>query len=214
LPTAEDLVAKKGFIEAFFEDLDAKIAFTDELHATGHEDEARLLCCTYIEALGNGLSSVQLGGAASFSNVLEAHGGEPTLALIHPKALKESLPYGSVSPADRVVLQSSIAALPPNEVLTKAELLKVLGPNLSVAALAFIDREYWRATIATIVYGNIRSLGVHWFGSPSTLTFSSTTHHGTQVPDIDFAFLRRALGRTFAHAKHLSLTTNKWFGLL
>jgi hypothetical protein len=212
MPSTQDLIAKKGFIEAFFEDLAKKIAFTDDLYSSGHEDEARLLCCTYIEAIGNGLEDPSTGAAECFVRVLEQHGGESVLALIHPKALKESLPYKSVAPADKLALDSAIAGLPPNEALTKPELRSLLAPKISGAALSFLERESWRATVAMIAYGHIRSLGVHWFGSPSALTFSSTTHHGTQLPDVDFALLRRALDRIFAHAKQLSLATNKWFG--
>ena len=113
----------------------------DELYATGHQHEARLLCCTYIEELGNGLERAATRGAASFSKVVEAHGGEPVLALIHPKALKESLPYKSVSPADRAALEPAVTALPPDETLTKAELVTLLGSKVSGTALGFVDRE-------------------------------------------------------------------------
>src|SRR4051812_46272776 len=106
--SVEDLVAKKEFIQAFFDDLEKRIQFTDTLFAEEHRDEARLLCCVYIEALGNGLEGNTLGGAATFTKVLELYGGEPLLSLIHPKALRESLPYKNASPNDRSTLQRAV----------------------------------------------------------------------------------------------------------
>src|SRR3990172_8931391 len=114
MPSPEDLAAKKGFIEAFFEDLRQKAALTDRLFAEHHEDEARLLVCCYIEALGNGLDASTGNGARNFVTVLVEHGGDPVLALIHPKLLHTSLPYKSTTPANKVALEGAFAKLPPN----------------------------------------------------------------------------------------------------
>lgn len=212
MPSSQDLEAKKEFIEAFFEDLRQKAALTDRLFTDAHEDEARLLVCCYIEALGNGLEGSTGNGARNFVTALVEHGGNPVLALIHPKLLQTSLPYKSTAPANKTALQAAFARLPPNQALSEAELFTALGSGLPSDAVAFLRRELWRARIAAVAYSNIRSLGAHWFGSPGSVSFSQTIYQGRPLPEIDFSILRVALDRVIDHAQQLSTSTNKWFG--
>jgi hypothetical protein len=46
---------KLSAIERFFEKWEQRAGFLLELFASGHEDEALLLCCCYSEAFGNAL---------------------------------------------------------------------------------------------------------------------------------------------------------------
>ncbi len=205
-------MAKRRTIEAFFDDLEKKACLTDRLFSEGHEDEARLLCCCYIEALGNGLNPSNPGGAQNFATVLSDHGGEPMLCLIHPRALQNSLPYKSIAPGSRTAVQTFLNKLPANEALTETGLIDAARPELLTDALSFLQRELWRGTIAAIAYSKIRSLGAHWFASPGSVRFSQTTYQGDPIPEVDFSMLRRALGRVLQDAKTLSLNTNRWFG--
>ncbi len=212
MPSPEDLAAKKDSIQAFFEDLRKKAGLTDRLFNEGHEDEARLLVCCYIEALGNGLSGSTGNGARSFVTVLAEHGGDPELALVHPKLLQSSMPWKNTSAANRDVLEAVLATLAPTQALTDDELFAALGSGVPADALGFLRRELWRARLAMVAYSNIRSLGAHWFGSPGGVSFSQTTHGGKPLAEIGFSTLRAALDRIIAHAEALSLRTNKWFG--
>ncbi len=212
MASSADLAAKKGFIQAFFDDLREKVAFTDDLFAQGHQDEARLLVCCYIESLGNGLVDSTATPARNFVQAVVDHGDDPALALIHPKLLQTSLPLKSVSPADRAALQAAFAGLAPDKALKEKELFAVIGTALSTDAVAFLRRELWRARFAMIAYSNIRSIGAHFFGSPSSVSFSQMTHGGKPVSEIQFSTLRSVLARVIDHAETLSLTTNKWFG--
>ena len=49
--TKADLEAKLSFIEAYFDDLRSRIDFLQDLRDSGHEDEAMVLCCCYIDGL-------------------------------------------------------------------------------------------------------------------------------------------------------------------
>ena len=91
---AEDRAAKPGRIVAFFEDLEAKVAFAAHLERSGHRDEALLLTCCYVEGLGNSLALSQRG-AESFVEALRLHGGDCRFDLILPTYLSASLPYKS-----------------------------------------------------------------------------------------------------------------------
>ena len=103
----EDVAAKRRFIEDFFENLEKSAELTDRLFSERHEDEARLLCCCYIEALGNGLDPSNGSGARSFARVLMDHGGELVLSLIHLRALQDSLPYKSTAPGNKTALEAA-----------------------------------------------------------------------------------------------------------
>lgn len=210
MPTPDDLAAKKDFIEAFFEELEKKAALTDRLFAEGHKDEARLLCCCYIEALGTGLDPSDGSGARNFASILVDHGAEPVLGLIHPKALRNSLPYKSTAPVNKALLETAFQSLPRDQALTSRQLLHHVQ-HLPSETVDFLKQELWRATIANVAYSQIRSLGAHWFGSPGSVSFSATTFQGKQIPEVDFTMLRRALDRVITFTKDLSLSSNKWF---
>jgi len=210
--TPDDLAAKRRFIEAFFNNLRERASFVDLLYEGAHKDEAMLLVCCYIEALGNGLDATEGIGGRNFVTAIVQYGGNPMLALIHPKLLKSSLPYKSVAPAERAAVKDAIDALPDDQMLAEMDLLEALTPRLSSSALAFVTRELWRARVAAIAYSNIRSLGAHWFGGPDSVSFSTTTYRGRRVPEIDFPALRQVLDRITEHAEVLSLQTTKWFG--
>lgn len=205
-------VAKRKFIEAFFQDLRGRIWLVDRLYAEGHEDEARLLVTCYIEALGNGLAGDTAGGAENFVRALIKHGGEPSFGLVLPYALLYSLPLKGVSEDAKRNISGVLEKLPSGEALTLEQLADCEITSYPPDAAAFLRREAWRATVANATYRSIRSLGVHWFGSPSKLTFSNTTFKGSQVPPVDFDMLRRALGRICDFAQSLSVDTGKWFG--
>lgn len=77
--------AKSSFIEAYFADLEEKSRFTLELSENGHRDEALLLCCTYIETLGDFLYWPHQHSRLNFARLLVEHGDVEALALAHPK---------------------------------------------------------------------------------------------------------------------------------
>ncbi len=212
VPSAEDLAAKKEFIEAFFDELQQRVDLTGKL-ARDFGNEARLLCCCHIEGLGNWLNPNLAGGPARvFVKVVADHGGDPRLLLVLPKRLADSLPWKSASPAVAAEIQGALAALPRDQAYTESEFLAALPPTTTADALSFVSREVWRGTVASIAYEHIRSSGVHWLGSSSGVSFSGTTHHGTPLETVDYEMLRGALDRILGHAREVSISSGKWFG--
>jgi hypothetical protein len=212
MATPADLAAKKRFIQAFFDDLRRKAAFTDDLYTQDHQDEARLLVCCYIESLGNGLAGSTSNAARNFVQAVVDHGGDPALALIHPKLLQTSLPLKSVSAGNKAALQTALGGISSDKALSEAELFAAIGTGLPPDAITFLRRELWRGRFAMIAYSNIRSIGAHFFGSPGSVSFSKMTHGGKPVAEIQFSTLRSLLTRLLDHVEALSLNTNKWFG--
>ncbi len=212
MASPEDLVAKQQLIESFFNDLQKRADFTTRLMEDGNASEAMLLCCCYIEALGNWLDGSGSIGMRNFAVALKNHSGEPIHALILQTLLTNALPLKSAAPSDRSQLNDVMAKLPQYEAFTEAELMEVLSKSLSPTALVFVRNECWRATVAAATYSRVRSLGAHWLGTSRSLTFSKATYKGSPLPEIGFTELRQALDRIIAHARQLSLSTNKWFG--
>jgi hypothetical protein len=205
--------AKQSFIDAFFHELEQKFAFVEELASSGHRDEAMMLCCVYLDGVANWVQGPGDGSTArSFSEVLIAHGGEPSLALITLAHLDERLPSKKTPRVFREALRSALAALPQSEALTKAELLASVSGRVSPDAVAWLEREAWRLSLANVAYTHLRCPNVHQLGSSGGISFDATNHHGKPVPGIDLGMLHRALNRILEHARKVSADTNRFFG--
>lgn len=210
--TPEDLAAKESFIIAFFDDLEAKLAFTAELESGGHDDEARTLCSIYIEALGNGLFYPASTYAANFSRALIDHSGLQLFSVASPGLLIKNLPFGSTSPAVRAEIQAALDSRPANGGSDLIDLLLAIRPEVSPSAFAFLEAEGWRGTVASATYAAVRSPGAHWFGSPQDLEFSQTTLNGIALPPVTFSHLHQAGLAVMTHARGVSISSGMWFG--
>jgi hypothetical protein len=213
MATAENLEAKRYFIAAFFEDLEKKVRFLDDLIEQGHADEARLLCTTYLDGLGNWLRPGSYGSARNFCTVLTNHGGETVLSLIIPDFLLEKLPWGSAPGGAKAEIEMACNSLTPHEAYAPPDFIASVRGNLSSTNARWLETELWRGAVANAVYDRIRSRSVHWLGSLPALGFSKTSYQGQPIPHADFEMLSRALNRIVDHAKVLSLQTNRWFGV-
>ena len=78
-------------IQAYFNDLEKRIAFLKELYDGDHTDEALMLCCCYIEALGSRQYHDSDRKAKNYYRTLEEHSGNKLFTLIHPKQLRNVL---------------------------------------------------------------------------------------------------------------------------
>lgn len=205
--------AKRCSMDAHFRDVQARVAFTLELYRQGHRLEAGILCCCYIEALGNRIHGDGRVGAKEFTNVLAQHGGEPALALIVPLALERDLPFKSAAPAVRDEVKSALASLPRDRAFELAEIRRQLFPLLSPSATKFLEPELWRGMVANIAYSRFRTPGVHWAGAPDAVIIDRVDGAGEAVPEVNFQILHRALIRIVDHARSISLSSGKWFGI-
>jgi hypothetical protein len=212
-PTAEDLEAKRLFIDAYFEDLGKKIQFLVTLREDDHEDEAYLLCLVYLEGLSNWLNLPSKDSPRHFSKALTSHSGnEELFSLVRPGWLTKALPWGSAPKGLDAALAIANSTLPDDEWMLPTELLDGVRPHLTADQLTWLEPEVWRGSIANAVYATLRSTGVHYGGVSHGLSFSST-FHGKAVPRIDFQNLYPALVSLAAHARKVSEETGDWFGI-
>lgn len=207
----ENKIAKLNFISAFFNDLDIKINFLVELADLGHQDEAFLLSCCYIDWLGLGFWPNE-GSYFSFVQVLKQYGGEEVFSYIHPKMLEEALAKlrgkwaGSVLKKILPILKHS-----RGKIYHEDDIIALLSPELKTDERAKLKAHLWRGTIASIVYSRIRSPAVHEFGALD-VSFDNTTFQDCPVPTINFQMLHNCLKRIANAAREKSLSTEKWFG--
>ena len=76
------------FIASYYEELEQKITFLKKLFKEGHENEASLPCCCYIEGFGSNYYSLDKGSCYNFFRILKEYGGNDIFWHIHPKQLK------------------------------------------------------------------------------------------------------------------------------
>ena len=208
--TSEDRKAKAEFIEAYFTDLERRIALLPHLHATNYQSEALLLCCCYIDGLASSLYWPDEGSARNFVRVLQEHSGEELLCHVHPKQLFEEFD----SKRSLRSLAARVATLwgsNDHRLRTLDEALAELGGDLPDTEANCLRIEMWRGTLAHLVYTSIRCQAVHCLGT-SPLLLSETILRGQPVHPLDFDLLHPVIERIREAAAKLSTATNSWFG--
>ena len=212
-PTKEDLEAKLGFIEAYFDELSRRIEFLRELRATGHENEAMLLCCCYIDGLANYLYWPDSAGHRSFVHAVREFGPHEFLARIHPTQLREAIARRTGRRAGVALsiveqLESEFAgALMQQEVVER-----FIAEHADAEIQAWIGKNLWRGTLASIAYESLRVPSVHNLGAAGAISFGQGNVDGDGIPNIDFEILLDTLQPIYDEARQRSITTNQWFG--
>ena len=79
--------AKLGFIRAYFDEEERKVAALSQLAASGYADDALVLCLVYIDRLTQKLCWPSDKTGSNFVRALADFGEDPELPLIHPKQL-------------------------------------------------------------------------------------------------------------------------------
>lgn len=206
----ENIADKAFMIQAYYDDLEKRIAFLKELNAGGHKDEALMLCCCYIEALGSRQYHDSDRKAKNYSRVLEEHSGNNLFAFIHPKQLKKVLMNQKFFKANFSKIELIIDDF-GNELILQKVVVEKLSSVINKDQLDWLNCNLFKGTIAAISYERVRSELVHDI-STSNLTFSQTILNGKPVPDINFNLLYTALLNIFRRQKEISLRTNTFFG--
>lgn len=210
MPSEEDLRVKLEFIAVYFDALDKRISFIRELEESDRSTEARLLCCCYIDGLGNNLFPPS-SGLPNFVRAIWEYGNDPYWRLMSSTALVRSFPRrNAVEKSVANALASLLGSTVP-QFFSETDVTQLLASQLSGDHIARFKQEAWRGSIAGIAYWYLRGRFVHDLGGPSSLTFSAT-YNGMPVEDLTLERLLSALERIASHARKVSLTTNTWFG--
>lgn len=204
--------AKRSSIKAFFDKFSERIAFLEDLHSSGHRMEAMLLCCCYIDGLGSSLYAGEDHTKRAFVQVLRKHSGHEVLSGIPAKIFHERL-EGARSPAPQIA-EKLKSPFPPSmmELLRPSEVLVEAEDMLSDDEFDLLETHIWRATLAAIVYRELRCQYVHGLGGPSGLRAGESTFDGDPVPRIDFTMLHSCAEEIVETCREISLSTGRWFG--
>ncbi len=200
---------KVFMIQAYFDDLAKRIAFLKKLYNGDHVDEALLLCCCYIEALGSRQYHDLYRYAKNYCRILERYSGNEIFSLIHPKQLRNVLTSKKLfkTNIDRIcsIIDDFGKELNPQQIVTDK-----LSTVLTDEQMNWLNDNLFKGTMAAISYDRVRSGLVHDI-STSNLTFSETTFDGKPVPDINFELMYPALMKIFDSLKKISVKTNTWY---
>lgn len=205
-----DINSDKTFmIQAYFDDLEKRITFLKELYDGNHTDEALMLCCCYIEALGSRQYNENGKAKKNYCKILFAFSGNNIFALVHPKQLKNVL-------AAKPLFKTHINQINPivdrfgKELIPHQDVIDCLTPVITEEQKDWLHANFFKGTMAAISYEKVRSDLVHDI-STLNLTFSETTIDGKTVPDMNFELLYPALMKIFNNLKEISLTANTWY---
>jgi len=203
-----DEKATAFLIKAYFDDLEKRISFLYELCHSDHKNEALMLCCCYIEALGNRRYNSR-NSSKNYSMILQECSGNSLFAYVHPKQLKEVL-------ANQKLFRGVYSKIEPiidgfkKRLVTQEEVLHELSPLITKQQVCWLKEYLFKVTMAYISYDRIRSELVHDI-SASAISFSETTLNDQPVSELDFPLLYSALRNIFQMVRDASITTNKWW---
>jgi hypothetical protein len=206
---AEGSKDKIFFIQAYYEDLEGRIAFLRELHERGHDNEALMLCCCYIEALGSQRCHNSERKAKNYCTILDEHSGNPIFGLVHPVQAKRVLGSMKLFQENFPAIEAALVGL-PRELFEKKAIQELLAPMVNPKQAEWLADNMFKFTIAAISYDLVRSELVHDI-SASPVSFSETTYKGEPVPRLDFFFLHAGLQNICAEAKRQSIASNTWW---
>ncbi|HEX5361572.1 MAG TPA: hypothetical protein VFW49_10860 [Fluviicoccus sp.] len=202
--------AKAFFIAAYFKDLQDRVLFLQELYAMGRREEALLLCCCYIEALGSRLSADPKAKAKNYCDILMSHGGNDLWHLIYPSQIKSVL---SGMPLFKDVLPalSQHINMIGMELICPQDLISLLINILNHDQLKWLRANTFKGSMAYFSYQQIRSELVHDISTAHSLSFGSPQYHGNPIPSIDFPLLYSSLRKIVTSLESISKSSGKWW---
>lgn len=202
-------MTKTEFIKSYYADLQKRIAFLAELHNMRRKDEALMLCCCYIEALGSRESSEPERKAKNYCDILAKHGRNEIWRLVHPKQLTNVL-------ANNGLFKDSLDGLVPligefgTQLVELEQVRAKLDPALTAQQRSWVDNNLFKGTIANISYERIRSELVHDL-SAASISFSETLYKGEAVPDLNFETLYTSLRHIVNASQERAIANGKWW---
>lgn len=204
---------EKQAINAFFDKLKDRIAFTKELQERQRYFEALLLCSCYIDGLANHIyQKYKKSSKWKFVNILKEYGGEEVLCYVHPKELIIELEEIKEAQGILEKIRKTLEDI-QGKLLTEDEIINLVKSRLFENELKYFSKQVWKGTLGAIVYKKIRCLYVHELEGPHGILFSGATFKNKPVPPISFSMLHRCLERIFDKVRALSLNSGLWFGV-
>lgn len=192
------------YTDAFWDMIDRRIDFLDELVRQGHEHEAQTLCLVYLDGVAGSLAPPDSPNGVAFCAALAANESTPFLKLVHPLQARQAARKRNGFWQDIADKLDALFPGPAYALMTKADFLQATAQVLSAKEQSELARDVWIGTVASVVYGWMRNPWVHELVGSTTISFDSTTWQGQAVDSLTLqglmTVLRRAAERTRAGA--------------
>lgn len=212
MPDDEKRKKRIYFIDAYFKDLENKVAFLDDLFLQKRSDEALILCCCYIEGLAGNYYWPEERSFFNFVRIFEELSEDDIFRYIHLKQLKVGFESARNKKLNKIL--KSIETIQPDlnqKLFSKAETQEAIEPHLPKDEVTIFRENLWRGTIAALAYQQLRNLAVHNLGAID-ISFNTTKFKGTIMPNLDFKLLQPALKIILGKLKKVSLDSGYWYG--
>ena len=210
LSGGQDQKEEWAMIEADFNALEKRANSLLKLKKLGCEEEALLLCCCYIEAMGN-LYFRGGGRQLNFYRILKNFGGEEVLMYIHPKqlwiGLRSAKNLREIGQKIGVTLKKA-----EKKLYTEEEALALVAHLLNKEEMTKLRDNLWRGTLAALAYKEFRNPAVHELGGAKSFSFDGTTFKGEPAPVLDFSLLYKGMLNILRKMREISTKTRTYFG--
>ena len=203
-------------IADYFDDLDARIETVSLINEDSHTDEALLLCCAYLDSVASLRYRNPERSHFYFVKLLEEHGRDQRLGLVHPIQFLHALDKHRSKWSDEVLRKTRSTLLQlVGTLYEKSDFRSRVRTLLSADEKEKVRENLWRGTLASIIYTNVRCELVHGIApsiSPHSVDLSSTSWNQTQVGPINFGFVHTILKSVSADLRSSSLARGELFG--
>lgn len=201
---------KAVYIDAYWDAVDARIDFLNQLYESGRQSEAMTLCAIYLDGVAGALAPPGTKVGIAFCRALSQHEPAPYFSLIHPLQLIFEL--RRVGKSWTQILQKLEKAFPgPSYMLmTESAFQQSTLALLTPTEYATLKPEVYRGSLASVAYNWIRNPAVHKLGGSNRIEFSSTTYNGAAVSSMGFAELMPTLRAMASAARANSHVKGVW----
>jgi len=210
--TPEDIAAKEGFMNAYFDEAFERVAFLERLAVEGRQIESLTLCLVYLDGLSQLLSWPGKETGRNFVQTLCSHDPAGFLALTHPLQLIRAFDAMNGPWPSRARSLEERYPGPPYSLMSRAEASNAISDTFTCNEVAEIVRELWRGTVAAVVYHWMRNPSVHGFGGSQRISFDETSLEGSPAPSLSLHTLLPPLRAMINEGRERSLKACEWFG--
>lgn len=205
-PTA---AVQAEIIDAYWDDVDERVAYLNALLGAGRHNEALTLSATYLEAIAHALVSANAVASEQFADELEEHASDPYLTLVHPVQLvRMAAQIHGLSPS---ALHGLAAVFPGPEhtLLHQSQALDIVHANLAYTDANLVERSIWKGTIAYVVYDFIRTQSFRRREGARTIGLGTAFREGSSVQGLSVPEIVLLLHSMVAEARARSRSTGR-----
>jgi len=210
--TPEDIVAKKAFMNAYFDDALKRVAFVERLAANGQKVESLTLCLVYLDGFSQYLRWPRREIGRNFVETLCSNDRIGFLSRIHLLQLMRAFNEMKGSWPPRAKILRRLWPGPTYSLMSRIEASNAITESFSSKKVAEILSELWRGTVAAAAYDWMRNRSVHGFGTAQYITFDMTRYKGKAIPPLGLESLLRPLRAMITELRRRSLERCEWFG--